>query len=75
MKFEGRKVIVHNGNIDAALRKLKKKVAEDGIIMELRNRQFYVKPSVQKKIDKAVAKKRWQRQLEKKLDPRARKSP
>jgi ribosomal protein S21 len=45
------------------LQKFKKKIAEDGLLLELQNRQFYTKPTVAKKIAKAQAVKRWQRYL------------
>lgn len=64
MKAEGRKVIVHDGNVEKALRKFKKKISEDGLLQELLERQFYTKPTVKKKVSKAQAKKRWQRYLQ-----------
>ena len=63
MILTGRKVIVKDGNVDKALRKLKKKVSDSGVIMELQKRERYTKPSVQRKIDRAMAKKRWKKQL------------
>jgi small subunit ribosomal protein S21 len=42
MTFE---VTVRNNNIKTALRILKKKIENDGMMMELRRRQFYEKPS------------------------------
>ena len=62
--MSGKKVIVHDGNVDKALRKFKKKIAEDGLLQELQNRQSYVKPTIKKKLAKNQAKKRWQRYLE-----------
>lgn len=71
MKLEGRKVIVHDGNVDKALRKFKKKISEDGLLMELQERQFFVKPTVRKKLAKSQAKKRWNRYLQsQKLPPK-----
>ena len=64
MNIKGKKVIVHDGNVDKALRKFKKKIAEDGLLQELQNRQSYVKPTVKKKLAKNQAKKRWQRYLQ-----------
>ena len=63
MNLNGRKVIVKDGNVEKALRKLKKKVSESGLLMELQDRQTYTKPSVKKKLAKSLAKKRWQKQL------------
>lgn len=59
----GKKVIVHDNNVDRALQKFKKKINDDGLLLELQNRQFYVKPTVEKKISKAQAIKRWKRYL------------
>ena len=71
MKLEGRKVIVHDGNVDKALRKFKKKISEDGLLIELQERQFFVKPTVRKKLAKSQAKKRWNRYLQsQKLPPK-----
>ena len=38
-------VTVRNNNVKTALRILKKKLEQDGVMMELRRRQFYEKPS------------------------------
>lgn len=71
MKLEGKKVFVNDGNIDKALRKFKKKISEDGLLLELQNRQSYTKPTVKKKLAKSQAKKRWQRYIEsQKLPPK-----
>ena len=43
------KVIVKYNKIEYALRKLKKKVKDSGIMIELREREFYTKPSVKKR--------------------------
>ena len=63
MNLNGRKVIVKDGNVEKALRKLKKKVSESGLLQDLQSRQTYTKPSVKRKIEKAMAKKRWKKQL------------
>lgn len=63
MKLQGKKVEVKDGNIDKALRKWKKKVSESGLLMELQSRETYTKPSVQKKIARELAKKRWKKFL------------
>ena len=38
-------VIVRNNNVEKALRILKKKIKKEGLMTELRERQYYVKPS------------------------------
>ena len=36
---------VRKGNVEQAMRVLKRKVQKEGIVKELRRRQFYMKPS------------------------------
>ena len=43
------KVTVKDNKIEYAQRKLKKKVKDSGIMIELREREFYTKPSVKKR--------------------------
>jgi small subunit ribosomal protein S21 len=66
-KFEkrGLSVEVRNNDINFALRKFKKKVAEDGILQELRNREFYEKPSMVRAKAKKAGRARWLKKLEK----------
>ena len=70
MRLQGRKVEVKDGNIDKALRKFKKKVADSGLLLELQDRETYTKPSVQRKIARAMAKKRWKKFLAQSLLPK-----
>jgi small subunit ribosomal protein S21 len=63
MNLMGKKVIVKDGNVEKAIRKLKKKVQESGLLQELQSRETYTKPSVRRKMARAMAKKRWQKQL------------
>ena len=51
-------VKVHKGQIEKALSILKKKVKESKLMLELREREFYTKPSVIKKEKKAKARLR-----------------
>lgn len=60
---KGNKVIVHDGNFEKALRKFNKIVSESGVIQTLLEKQFYVKPTIQRKIAKNKAVKRWQKKL------------
>jgi small subunit ribosomal protein S21 len=41
-------VKVRNNNVEKAIRQLKKKVMKDGLLKELKQRQFYEKPSLKK---------------------------
>ena len=43
------KVTVKDNKVEYALRKLKKKVKDSGIMIELREREFYTTPSVKKR--------------------------
>ena len=43
------KVTVRDNKIEFALRKLKKKAKDSGLMIELREREFYTKPSVKKR--------------------------
>ncbi len=42
-------VEVRKGNVEQAMRVLKRKVQKEGIIKELRERQYYEKPSAKKR--------------------------
>lgn len=55
----GLTVTVRNGDFAYALRKFKKKVQEDGILQELRERQHFTKPSEKRKKAKAAGRARW----------------
>lgn len=63
MKLQGNRVEVKDGNVDKALKKFKKKVADSGVLLELQNRETYTKPSVARKIARTMAKKRWKKFL------------
>jgi|TARA_B110001454_G_scaffold216065_1_gene238634 small subunit ribosomal protein S21 len=49
---------VYNNNVDKALSKLKKQVKDTRLFIELREREFYKKPSALKREKKAKAKLR-----------------
>jgi small subunit ribosomal protein S21 len=63
MSIKGRRVIVTDGNVEKALRKFKKKITDQNLLQELREREQYVKPSIQRKVDNGLAKRRWQKYL------------
>lgn len=62
-KLHGRSVLVTDGNVDRALRKFKKKIQESGLLNDLRDREFYTKPTTQRKLKAAAAKQRWKKKL------------
>jgi len=62
----GMEVEVRNGDFNGAMRRFKKKVANSGLLQEIRDRQFYTKPSEKRKT--AAGRARWLRKLSK-IDP------
>lgn len=64
MKITGRSVSVNGDNFEGAMRKFKKKVATSGILNELREREFYVKPTLAKKLRMNSARARWRKYLQ-----------
>jgi small subunit ribosomal protein S21 len=60
----GRTVVLKEGeNINQALRRFKKKVEESGILDELRQKEFYEKPTTMRKRLKGAAVARWRKKL------------
>ena len=59
----GLHVEVRNGDFNFALRKFKKKVAEDGVLQELRQREFFEKPSITRAKAKKAGRARWLKKL------------
>lgn len=51
-------IVRHNESFDDALRRFKRGVAKDGTLQEVRKREFYVKPSVARKLKSEAAQKR-----------------
>ncbi len=60
---KGKTVVVHDGNVEKALRKLKKKVQEDRLLINLREREQYTKPTTQRKLKANAARNRWRKYL------------
>jgi small subunit ribosomal protein S21 len=52
-----------NENINQALRRFKKKVDDSGLLEELRKREFYEKPTTERKRKAGAAKARWNKKL------------
>ena len=52
------KINVVNGNIEDAIKKLKRQNARNGLLQELRKRECYEKPSVKRKKKSEAARKR-----------------
>ena len=52
-------VTVRNNDVARAARKLKRLMQDEGIIQEIRNRKYYVKPSEKRARAKAAGRARW----------------
>jgi len=59
-----------NDNINQALRKFKKKVEESGKLDDLREKEFYTKPTTERKRAKGSAKARLKKKLQKEALPK-----
>lgn len=62
-KVFGNKVIVGDLPIAVALRKLKQKVEDSGLLEDYRAKEFYEKPTTVRKRAKGAAKARWRKKL------------
>ena len=60
----GLSVKVYNNNVDGALRKFKKMIKESKLMVELKERQYYTKPS-EKRRRKSKKAKKFQKNLSK----------
>lgn len=70
IKLYGRTVFVKDGNVDRALQKFKKKITDIGLLKELRSREFYEKPTSERKRKKNSARHRWIKKLESESFPK-----
>lgn len=61
--FRGSKVEVRNGDVNYALRKLKKILERDNFQKDLAKHEYFEKGSVKRKRRKEAAKKRWQKEV------------
>ena len=60
-RFDGSKVIVQEGRFEQALRQFKRKIEDNGLLQEVRERQEYIKPTTKRKMAKGRAKARWRK--------------
>jgi small subunit ribosomal protein S21 len=51
-------VLQDNENIDKALKRFKKKYERSGVLKEYKKRTYYVKPSVENRMERIKAKRR-----------------
>ena len=63
MKSHGTTVIVKDGNVEKAMRKFKKKIQEFGLLDILRAKEFYEKPTTERKRKKGAAKARYNKKM------------
>ena len=54
-------ISVRNGNVEGALRKLKKQLIKDKKLMIVKSKQQYMKPSAKRRLAKAAAVQRWKK--------------
>ena len=57
-QMSGLQVKVYNNNVDGALRILKKKIKESGLMLQLKDKTYFEKPSKIKREKKNLAKAR-----------------
>jgi len=55
----GNTVYIQDGRFEAGLRKFKNKVQDSGLLIELKEREAYEKPTTKRKRAAAQARKRW----------------
>jgi len=60
---KGLVVEVRDDNINVALRRFKRKMDESGKLIEVVARQFYEKPTTERKRKAGAAKSRWKKKL------------
>ena len=56
--MQGLRIDVYNNNVEGALKKFKRKVKDSGLMVELRDRQYYEKPSEKRRREKNLSKSR-----------------
>ena len=64
-RLPGTAVAVENGNVDKAIRKLKKKLQKEDMFNELRKREYYETRNERKRKEKAASTRRCIRKIEK----------
>ncbi|MBU2492145.1 MAG: 30S ribosomal protein S21 [Bacteroidetes bacterium] len=51
-------VVSENENIDKALKRFKKKYERSGVLKEFKKRTFFIKPSIEKRMERIKARRR-----------------
>ena len=69
--LKGNTVYVKNDNVEQAMRKFKKKIQDSGLLLDMRARECYEKPTTERKRKAAAAKNRWKKKVaSQKLPPK-----
>jgi small subunit ribosomal protein S21 len=69
--LKGSTVYVKNDNVEQAMRKFKKKIQDSGLLLDMRARECYEKPTTERKRKAAAAKNRWKKKVQsQKLPPK-----
>ncbi|MGB0754778.1 MAG: 30S ribosomal protein S21, partial [Candidatus Pseudothioglobus sp.] len=66
-KPQGMTVTVRNGDVNGAIRVLKKKLIKDGMFQELRERAYYESRGTKRRKAKAAATRRYKRKMQKRF--------
>ena len=61
-------IVVRNNNVDQAMSVLKKKLQKEGVLREIKSRQYFEKPSAKRARKKAEGIKRYKRAEKKRLE-------
>ena len=61
-------IVVRNNNVDQAMRVLKKKLQKEGVLRDIKSRQYFEKPSAKRARKKAEGIKRYKRAEKKRLE-------
>ena len=67
-EHRGLYVTVINNDVTKAMRRFKKKVAEDGLLQELRKREYFESRGTKKRLAKKAAERRFKRNMEKRKE-------
>ena len=62
------KIEIRNGNVEGAIRILKKNLQKDGFYTELRNREHYRSRSEKRRLAKAAGRRRYLKTLQKRME-------
>ena len=63
-------ILVKNGNVERAMRSMKKKLQKEGVLKDIKSKQYFEKPSAKRARKKAEGIKRYQRNERKKIEQR-----